>query len=126
MEIVIKGLILLIALEHLAFLVLEMFFWTKKSGRKIFNNSLEKAEQTKVLAANQGLYNGFLAVGLIFSLLYPKPEVGSHISLFFLSCIFVAGVYGVYSVNKIIFFIQGLPALIAIVLILFESTLFLI
>jgi len=116
-EIRIQGLILFIALEHFFFLVLEMFLWRKKLGLKIFHNSLEKAEQTKVLAANQGLYNGFLAVGLLWGLLYPEPEVSLHISLFFLSCVFVAGIYGGYSVKKTIFLVQGLPALVCILLI---------
>ena len=90
-----------------------MFLWTKKFGRKVFHNTLEEAEKTKVLAANQGLYNGFLAFGLLFGLFYSDVQAGIHIMMFFLFCIFMAGVYGAISVNRRIFFIQGFPALVA-------------
>jgi len=115
MQTLIMVLVLFIALEHFAFLYLEMFLWTKKTGRKIFHNTLEEAERTKVLAANQGLYNGFLASGLLFGLFYPDMQAGTHITMFFLCCTFLAGLYGGFSVNKRIFFIQGLPSLVVLV-----------
>ena len=116
MDMLITGLVLFIAVEHFGFLYLEMFLWTKKLGRKVFRNTLEEAERTKVLAANQGLYNGFLAFGLLFGLFYPDIQAGVDITLFFLFCVFLAGVYGGMSVTKRIFFIQGFPALVAFVL----------
>jgi putative membrane protein len=106
--------ILIVAILHLYFLVLEMFFWTRPLGIKVFKMSHEKAVETAALAANQGLYNGFLAAGLLWSLFYPEEHVGHQIALFFLVCVTVAGIYGAYSVNRKIFFIQSLPALLAI------------
>lgn len=108
----------LVAFFHLYFLILEMFFWTKPLGLKVFAQSLEKAQDSKVLAANQGLYNGFLSAGLIWSLCASNPVVAMQFKIFFLSCVVIAGVYGGYSVNKKIFFIQSLPALLALVLVL--------
>jgi len=108
------ALVFFIALQHFFFLYLEMFAWSKPLGRKIFKNSVDKAESTKVLAANQGLYNGFLATGLIWGLFYPDVEVSEDIILFFLSCIIVAGLYGGYSVKKTIWYIQALPAFITL------------
>ena len=110
---------LIVALEHLGFLYLEMFLWTKKTGRKIFGNSREDAERTKVLAANQGLYNGFIAAGLIWGLVYPVAQIGYQIQLFFLVCVTIAGIYGGITVKKSILLIQGLPALIGAVLVAF-------
>lgn len=107
-------LILVVALLHIYFLVVEMFLWDKPYGRKVFKLSPEKALITKDLAANQGLYNGFLAAGLIWGLLVPQAELAHQIKLFFLVCVSVAGIYGAYSVNKKIFFIQALPAIIAL------------
>ena len=86
-------LVLLVALEHLYFLYLEMFLWTQPKGLKIFGNTAQKAEDSKVLAANQGLYNGFLAAGLVWGLTYPGAA-GLHIQMFFLACVVVAGIYG--------------------------------
>lgn len=103
-------LILLVALLHLYFLVLEMFLWTKPLGLKIFRLTREAAEQSKVLAANQGLYNGFLAAGLVWAAVTQQRNV----ALFFLGCVVVAGVYGAATVNRRIFFVQALPALVAI------------
>lgn len=103
-------LIVLVALLHVYFLVLEMFLWTKPLGMKVFRNTPEKAEITKVLAANQGLYNGFLAAGLIWAAIEGKQDV----ALFFLGCVVVAALYGAYSVSKRIFYVQGVPALAAI------------
>lgn len=109
-------LVALVALLHFYFLVLEMFLWTKPLGLKTFRQSLEKAQLTSVLAANQGLYNGFLAAGLVWSLLHPSGEVARQLQIFFLGCVIAAGIYGAMSVNKRIFFIQSLPALIALIL----------
>lgn len=110
MSVIATALILLVALLHLYFLVLEMFLWTKPVGLKIFRQSAEKAEQSKVLAANQGLYNGFLAAGL----LYGAATGSREFELFFLACVVVAGLYGAATVNRRIFLVQALPALLAI------------
>lgn len=109
-------LILTVAFLHLYFLILEMFLWTKPLGMKAFRMTPERAKETAVLAANQGLYNGFLAAGLIWSLLATNPEIAHQVSVFFLSCVIVAGVYGGYSVGKKIFFIQAVPAILALIL----------
>lgn len=116
MEFFINLLVLFIAMEHMGFLYLEMFLWTKVSGRRIFGNTKEDAEKTKILAANQGLYNGFLSVGLLWGLFHPSVEVGSQVVLFFLICIVIAGVYGGMTAKKTILYIQALPALITILL----------
>ena len=110
----------IVAIEHIYILILEMFLWTKPRTRKIFGFSKEEAEKTTTFAANQGLYNGFLAAGLIWGLLHPNSVFGEQIQLFFLSCIIVAAIYGSYSVKKSILYIQGLPALIALVLVLLK------
>jgi len=110
------GLVAIIALLHGYFLILEMFFWDKPLGRKIFKLTADDAKASKNLAANQGLYNGFLAAGLIWGLLL--GNAGTAILLFFLSCIVIAGVYAGLTVNKRIFFIQALPALFALALLL--------
>ncbi len=107
-------LVLLVALEHLYFLYLEMFLWTKPKGLKTFGNTPEKAEATRVLAANQGLYNGFLAAGLVFGLLYPDAGAAAHIRMFFLVCVIVAGIYGGLTAKRTILYIQGGPALLAL------------
>lgn len=111
-------LIAAIALLHFYFLILEMFFWTTPRGLKVFGQSLEKAQASAVLAANQGLYNGFLASGLIWGLLHPSSEFAYQIKIFFLSCVLIAGVYGAITVGKKILFVQALPAAIALFLIL--------
>jgi putative membrane protein len=110
MQILTNGLIALVALLHGWFLVLEMFLWTKPIGLKTFRQSLEKAQSSAILAANQGLYNGFLSAGLVWGLVTDNISI----KIFFLTCVSIAGAYGAYSVNKRIFFIQALPALIAI------------
>ena len=112
--------IAIVALLHLYFLWLEMFAWTTH-GRKVFRKfPKDLFEPTKKLAANQGLYNGFLAAGLIWTFFITNPEWKDNVALFFLGCVSVAGIYGAYSVDKKIFNIQALPALIAILLILFS------
>lgn len=101
----------LVALLHVYFLVLEMFLWTRPLGLKTFRNTPEKAEITRVLAANQGLYNGFLAAGLLWGAFAGRADV----ALFFLVCVVVAALYGAWSVSRRIFFVQGVPAIAAIV-----------
>ena len=105
----------LVALEHLYFLYLEMFLWTRPSGLKIFSMTAEKALSCKALAANQGLYNGFLAAGIIWGLLYPDQQTGLHIQLFFITCIIRAAIYAAFTVQRSILYIQGLPALLAVI-----------
>jgi putative membrane protein len=109
----------LIALLHVYILVLEMFLWTTPRGRRAFGNSVEKAETTKVLAANQGLYNGFLAAGLFWGL--SLGASGNPIKLFFLLCVLVAGIYGGLTANRKILFVQAVPAAIALGLVLTVS-----
>ena len=111
-------LVALVALLHIYFLVLEMFLWTKPLGLKTFSQSLEKAKDSAVLAANQGLYNGFLAAGLIWGLVHPNAATGFQIKLFFLACVVVAGLYGAFSVSRRILYIQASPAALATVLLL--------
>ena len=113
MSIFAKVLIALVALEHIYFLVLEMFLWTTPRTRAAFGMSAEQAEQTKVLAGNQGLYNGFLAAGLLWALIAPSAYA-TQLALFFLSCVLVAGIYGGFTANKRIWLLQALPAAIAL------------
>lgn len=118
MQIISLVLIVLVALEHIYFLALEMFLWTKPSTRRIFGLSEEHAEITKTMAANQGLYNGFLAAGLGYSLIASDIEVAFVMKVFFLLCVIVAGVYGGMTASKRIMLIQGLPALLALIAVL--------
>jgi len=109
----------LIAILHGYFLWLEMFAWESR-GPKVFSSfPKDLFTPTKVLAANQGLYNGFLAAGLIWSLIIGDPEWAKNVALFFLGCIFIAGAYGAYSASKRIFYVQSVPALVAILLVMF-------
>ena len=117
MSVIAKLLIALIALEHIYFLVLEMFLWTTPRTRAAFGMSAEQAEQTKVLAGNQGLYNGFLAAGLIWSLFAPAAYA-TQLALFFLACVLVAGLYGGATANKRIWYVQAFPAAIALIVLL--------
>jgi len=105
-----------VAILHLAFLILEMYLWTRPLGRRIFGLNREFAEQTAVLAANQGLYNGFLAAGLVWGLVSGQPS--NDIIVFFLVCIIVAGVYGALTVRPVILFVQALPGAVALLLVL--------
>ena len=111
MSIVASILVALVALLHLYFLVLEMFLWDKPAGLRAFGQTQAAATATKVLAANQGLYNGFLAAGLIWGLMLGAG--GTHIKLFFLGCVIVAGVYGAATVGRKILYVQALPAALA-------------
>ena len=103
----------LVALLHVYFLVLEMFLWDTPFGRKAFGLTPDFSIASKTLAANQGLYNGFLAAGLAWGL-YLGPA-GLHVDIFFLSCVIIAGLYGGFTVNRKIFFVQALPALLALI-----------
>jgi putative membrane protein len=107
--------IALIAFEHIYFMILEMFYWDKPLGLKVFGLKLEKAKASKTLAQNQGIYNGFLAAGLIWSII--NNTFSSQIALFFLTCVFIAGIFGAITTNKIkLFYVQSLPAIITIIL----------
>lgn len=118
MEIIIKILIGLIALEHLYFLYFEMFAW-ETIGKKTFKSlPADLFKPTKGLAANQGLYNGFLAAGLTWTFFISDPAWFKNIALFFLICVAIAGIFGALSANKKIFFVQALPAIIAIICLL--------
>ena len=109
-----------VALEHCYILWLEMFMWTKPLGRKTFSTvPLDLFEKTKALAANQGLYNGFLAAGLIWSLLIHDPVWSKNVALFFVSCVSVAGIFGALTAMKKIFFTQALPALVTLLIVIF-------
>lgn len=110
--------IVLVALLHAYFLVLEMFLWDKPAGMKAFRMSAEQAQSTKVLAANQGLYNGFLSAGLILGLI--MGDKGYEFKLFFLCCIILAGVYGAATASKKILYIQAMPAFIGLLLLLLD------
>ncbi len=110
-----------VALLHLFFLVLEMLLWDKPAGHRILGLHSDFASKTRILAANQGLYNGFLAAGLIWSLM--TEQFAFNLQLFFLTCIIVAGVFGGITSNRHIFWIQALPGMIALILVfLAQST----
>ncbi len=111
--------VLLVAILHLGFLILEMFLWTTSFGRRTFSLTPEFAQASKTLAANQGLYNGFLAAGLFWSL-FPGAY-GYEVKIFFLLCVIVAGVFGAITVNRRILWIQALPAVIAILFVLLSK-----
>ena len=112
--------IALVAFEHIYFMILEMFFWDKPKGLKAFGQKLEDAKISKTLAQNQGLYNGFIAAGLIWSIIdknYSEP-----IALFFLSCVIIAGIFGAYTTKKIkLFYLQAIPAIIGLLLIILSK-----
>ena len=118
MNFLLSLIIALILVLHIYFVWLEMFAWTTH-GKKAFKGlSDELFDQTKAMAANQGLYNGFLVAGLVWSFLIDDIQWSENVAIFFLCCIAVAGIYGAMTVQKSIFYIQGLPAIIAIVLLL--------
>ncbi|MEM7481056.1 MAG: DUF1304 domain-containing protein [Acidobacteriota bacterium] len=114
MKILSVVLVVLVALEHLYFLYLEMFQWTSPQGRAAFGTTREQAEASKALAANQGLYNGFLSAGLIWGLLHPSAACGVQIQVFFLLCVVVAAIFGAATASRKILWIQGLPAALAL------------
>ena len=107
--------IALVALLHVYFLVLEMFLWDKPAGLRAFGQTQEAATASKVLAANQGLYNGFLAAGLFWGLMPGSP--GTSVKVFFLACVVIAGVYGAATASRKILFIQSVPATIGLALV---------
>jgi putative membrane protein len=109
----------LIALLHGYFLILEMFLWTRPVGLRVFRMTAKKAEDSKILAANQGLYNGFLAAGLLWSVFAPI-SYSFHLRFFFLACVLIAGIFGAWSVSKRIFWVQALPAILALASLFWE------
>lgn len=113
MKLVSDILIVIVALLHFFFLYLEMFLWDKPRGMKSFNLTAEFAKQSKRLAMNQGLYNGFLAAGLLWGLV-----AGDPVKIFFLSCVIIAGIFGAFTVSKRIFYIQSVPAILALAILL--------
>ncbi len=119
MSIVANLLIGIVAGLHVFFLVLEMFLWQKPTGRRTFGLTPEFAEQSAGLAANQGLYNGFLAAGLVWGLV--RGTAGFDVKVFFLACVIVAGVYGAITVKRSILFYQAIPAVLALVFLLLSG-----
>jgi len=113
-QIVANVLIALVAIIHFYILVLEMFLWDTPRGQKAFNLTPEFAKETKTLAANQGLYNGFLGAGLVYALIAPDPT-SFHFAVFFLLCVLVAGVYGAITATRKILFVQVVPSVIALI-----------
>lgn len=118
MHTLILPLVALVALEHMYFLYLEMFAWTSPKTRRAFGTTAEFAEASKSLAANQGLYNGFLAAGLVWSLLHPDPLIARQLQFFFLDCVLLAALYGGVTVKRSILIVQGLPAALALAAVL--------
>lgn len=110
-------LISIVALLHLGFLVLEMFFWDHPFGRKIFRMTPEYSQASATLAANQGLYNGFLAAGLIWGVLRGETSI----KIFFLVCVLLAGIFGGLTASRRILYVQALPALIALLAVVFSG-----
>jgi putative membrane protein len=113
MEMIANILTGIVALLHFGFLYLEMFLWDKPRGMKSFRMTEEFAKQSKTLAMNQGLYNGFLAAGLIWGIF-----AGDAVKIFFLSCVIIAGIFGAFTVSKRIFYMQAVPAILALVILL--------
>jgi putative membrane protein len=111
--------IAVVALLHVYFLVLEMFLWDKPAGLRAFGQTPEAAKASKVLAANQGLYNGFLAAGLAWGLVLGDSGIG--VKVFFLVCVLIAGLYGAATASRKILFVQALPAALGLVLLLLSS-----
>lgn len=113
MDLLANVLVALVALLHLGFLYLEMFLWDQPRGLRTFNMTAEVAKQSKTLAMNQGLYNGFLAAGLIWGLF-----AVDSVKIFFLSCVIIAGIFGALTVSKRIFYIQAVPAILGLLVVL--------
>lgn len=126
MTIVSAVLVALVGLLHVYFLYLEMFAWQKPTGLRVFRNTPQKAADSAVLAANQGLYNGFLAAGLFWALVQPNPLFAFQLTIFFLGCVIVAAAYGGWSVSRRIFFVQGGPAILALIVALIFANPYLI
>ena len=119
MTVIAFGLVAAVALLHVYIMLLEMLWWDTPRGHKAFNLTPDFARQTKALALNQGLYNGFLAAGLIWGLVHPDPAIALQIKLFFLACVAVAGIVGGATASRKIVFIQTVPALIALLAVIF-------
>jgi putative membrane protein len=120
MDFIILFVVVLVAIEHFYFMILEMFYWDKPKGLKAFGLKLEDAIKSKTLAKNQGLYNGFLAAGLIWGIIDKNNSI--TIFMFFLSCVTIAGIYGAYTTGKVkLFFVQAIPAIIGIIIILIKN-----
>ena len=117
MTLIVQILVGIVALLHLGFLILEMFLWNTPRGRAIFGTTREFAAESATLAANQGLYNGFLGAGLVWGMIAADP-VGFQVTVFFLVCVVIAGVYGARTVNRRILFIQAVPAVVALAAVL--------
>ena len=113
------ALVVLVALIHIAILVMEMFLWETPRVRAIFRVSPDFAANTRVMAANQGLYNGFLAAGLLLALIRGIPGQGAELAHFILACVIVAGLYGAATASRRILYIQAAPAVLALVAVLF-------
>ena len=116
MAIIANILVAVVALQHIAFLALEMFLWEKPFGRKVFGNTKEAAAASKTLAMNQGLYNGFLAAGLIWGL--SLGSAGMSIKVFFTACVLIAGIFGGLTASRKILYVQAMPALITLITLL--------
>ncbi len=107
-----------VAFEHIYFMILEMYYWDKPKGLKIFGMKLEEAKLSKTLAKNQGLYNGFLAAGLIWAIV--SKDNFEQLAIFFLCCVTIAGIFGAYTTSKIrLFYVQAVPAILGLILFLF-------
>ncbi|HQW87424.1 MAG TPA: DUF1304 domain-containing protein [Flavobacteriales bacterium] len=120
MSLIAKLLTAFVAVEHLSILWLEMFAWTTHAPKVFRSMPADLFPRTKAFAANQGLYNGFLAAGLLWSLLIEDPHWARNVACFFLGCVAVAGIYGAFSAQRSIFLVQGLPALLALAAVLFS------
>jgi putative membrane protein len=121
MAILATGLVLIVALIHVYIVILEMFLWRRERGRRAFGTDQEFADKSATLAANQGLYNGFLVAGLVWGVLASvsgSDSIGFQVKVFFLGCVMVAGVYGALTVNRRILFVQALPATVALAVVL--------
>lgn len=121
MKIILLVLLWVVALEHILFLLLEMFFWSKPIGRRIFGTQETFARESASLAANQGLYNGFLAAGLVWGMFVKDPAFAFQINLFFLSCVLMAALFGGITAKRSILVIQGIPAAAALVALLLSK-----
>lgn len=115
-ELLVQVLVIIVAVLHLWFFALESLFWTKPLGLKVFRQSLEKAQSSKVLAFNQGFYNGILALGLIWSFFQSNPLFAAELKIFFFGAVVLAGVVGGVTVSRSIYYVQALPALVGLVL----------
>lgn len=118
MHLISKILVATVALEHIYILVLEMFLWTSPRALRVFGMSMEVAEASKPLAANQGLYNGFLAAGLLWGLFHPNTHFGKQLQIFFLICVIVAAIAGGIIAKPSIVVVQGAPAALALLAVL--------